>query len=58
MVWGDDVGGWVVTVVMRTRIEGDLGEMRIQRLVERLLGSNINEFGDSGGSLTWPLGST
>ncbi len=58
MVGGDNVGARVVTVVMRTRIEADLGEVRIQRLVQRLLGSNINGFGDSGGSLTWPLGST
>jgi hypothetical protein len=38
MVGGDDVGPGVVTVVMRARIEGDLGEVRIQRLVQGLLG--------------------
>ena len=55
MVGGDDVGAGVVTVVMRTRVEG---EVRIQRLVQRLLGSDINDFGDSEGLLTRPLGST
>jgi hypothetical protein len=58
MVGGDDVGAGVVTMVMRARIEGDLGEVRIQRLVQRLLGSDINDFGDSGNLLTCPLGST
>ena len=58
MVGGDDVGAGVVTVVMRARVEANLGEVRIQRLVQRLLWSDINDFGDSGGSLTWPLGST
>jgi hypothetical protein len=58
MVGGDYVGCGVVTVVVRARIEADLGEMRIQRLVQGLLGSDINEFGDSEGLLTWPLGST
>jgi hypothetical protein len=38
MVGGDDVGAGVVAVVMRARIEANLGEMRIQRLVQRLLG--------------------
>jgi hypothetical protein len=58
MVGGDDVWTGVVTVVVRARVEGDLGEMRIQRLVQGLLGSDINEIGDDEGSLTWPLGST
>jgi len=48
MVGGDDVGAGIVTVVMRARVEANLGEVRIQRLVQRLLGSDINEFGDSG----------
>ena len=55
MVGGDDVGAGVVTVVMRTRVEG---QVRIQRLVQRLLGSDINDCGDSEGLLTRPLGST
>jgi hypothetical protein len=58
MVGSDDVGAGVVRVVVRARIEANLGEVRIQRLVQGLLGSDINDFGDSGGSLTWPLGST
>jgi hypothetical protein len=49
MVGGDDVGAGVVAVVMRARIEANLGEVWIQRLVQRLLGSDINDFGDSGG---------
>jgi len=36
MVGGYNVGARVVTVVMRTRIETDLGEVGIQRLVQRL----------------------
>jgi hypothetical protein len=55
MVEGDEVRARVVTVVMRARVER---KVRIQRLVQRLLGSDINDFGDSGGSLTRPLGST
>jgi len=58
MVGGDDVWAGVVTMVVRARIESDLGEMRIQRLVQGLLGSDINDFCEREGSLTWPLGST
>jgi hypothetical protein len=38
MVGGDDMGAGVVTVVVRAGVEGDLGEVRIQRLVQGLLG--------------------
>lgn len=48
MVGGDDVGAGVVAVVMRA-IKANLGEVWIQRLVQRLLRSDINDFGDSGG---------
>jgi hypothetical protein len=45
MVGGDDVGAGVVTVVVRARIETDLGEVGIQRLVQGLQGLDINETG-------------